>query len=325
MSTYEQGKSKIKSKIQNVVGSTQLQSDITDIRNMVRKLAGDDGSNLEILEGTPYSRYLMPLEYMPSRDLTPRWGYGKPTLKSVEDIFATKDSSYINVLREMRQLAPYFEKIPKTFDLKTLPNPGWAGIPISPIDVALLYYFITHYKPKTYLEIGSGATTCFARRAIEDHHLSTKIISIDPEPRAQIESICDQVFYKGLETIDLSIFSKLEAGDIVFMDGSHRTFMNSDVTVFMLEVVPYLKPGVIVHIHDILLPHDYPASFTSWYWSEQYMVAMYLIAAKERITPIFPSAYVTMDKKFDSELNIPLFQSIWGNCGGGGSLWFTHS
>jgi hypothetical protein len=184
---------------------------------------------------------------------------------------------------------------------------------------------MTAYKPKTYLEIGSGGTTCFARRAIQDHSLATKIISIDPDPRAKIESICDQVFFKGLENVDLSIFSSLEAGDIVFMDGSHRTFMNSDVTVFMLEVLPHLKPGVIVHIHDILLPYDYPDNFKNWYWNEQYMVALYLIAAKERIDVIFPSAYVTNDEKFAAELHNPLFESLWGHSREGGSIWFTHS
>ena len=75
------------------------------------------------------------------------------------------------------------------------------------------------------------------------------------------------------------------------MDGSHISLMNSDVTVFMLDVVPKLKPGVIVHIHDIHLPHDYPDMFVKWYWNEQYIVAAYLLGAADRIKILMPSRY----------------------------------
>lgn len=279
--------------------------------------------DMTVLEGTVYSRYLMPLEYPPSRRFAPRWGYSHAPVKIIEDLFATGDSNYIDIINGMRLLAPYFNRIPENFKHENLPEPAWLGVPISPIDTAALYYFICHYKPKIYMEIGSGVTTCFAKRAIKDHGLETRVISIDPEPRAAINSICDHVVRDGLETVDLSIFDDLVAGDIVFLDGSHRAFMNSDVTVFMIDVLPTLKPGVIIHIHDILLPYDYPDSFKNWYWNEQYMVATYLIAARERIAPLFPSAYVTKNSKFASELKIPmLLPSI--QLGGGGSLWFTH-
>jgi hypothetical protein len=77
---------------------------------------------------------------------------------------------------------------------------------------------------------------------------------LDPEPRAQIDALCDTSIRRRLEDCDLSMFDQLEAGDILFFDGSHRVFTNSDVTVFFLELMPRLKPGVIVHIHDIFLP-----------------------------------------------------------------------
>lgn len=280
--------------------------------------------DMTVLEGTVYSRYLMPLEYPPSRLFAPRWGYSQPPIKPIEKIFAAEDKSYIDVLNGIRALAPYLERIPTNFKHENLPEPAWLDVPISPIDTAALYYFIYKYRPKTYLEIGSGVTTCFARRAVKDHNLETKIISIDPEPRAEINSICDQVVRDGLETVDISIFEHLGKGDMVFLDGSHRSFMNSDVTVFMIDILPNLKPGVIVHIHDILLPYDYPDSFKTWYWNEQYLVATYIIAAREKILPIFPSAYVTRGSKFANALNQRLLKNTieWG---GGGSLWFTHT
>ena len=97
----------------------------------------------------------------------------------------------------------------------------------------------------------------FARHAIRTGNLKTTIMSIDPKPRAEIDSLCDRVMRLPLELCDLNLFRELEPGDILFFDGSHRIFANSDVTVFFIEVLPRLKPGVLVHVHDIFLPADY--------------------------------------------------------------------
>jgi hypothetical protein len=94
----------------------------------------------------------------------------------------------------------------------------------------------------------------FARYAIRSGNLKTTISSIDPNPRADINKLCDHVFRANMEQFDPKLFQELEAGDILFFDGSHRIFSNTDVTVFFLEVLPRLKPGVLVHIHDIFLP-----------------------------------------------------------------------
>ena len=157
-------------------------------------------------------------------------------------------------------------------------------MPFAPFDSAALYTLVGHYEPRIYLEIGSGITTGFARRPIRDHGLNTRIVSIDPQPRAAIDAICDEVIRDGLETCDLTLFDALEPGDILFLDGSHRVFMNSDVTVFMIDVLPRLKTGVVVHVHDITLPWDYPGMFVNWALSEAYILAGYRIAARDRVT-----------------------------------------
>ena len=105
---------------------------------------------------------------------------------------------------------------------------------------------VRRYRPHTYLEIGSGITTCFAYRAIRDVGSDTQIVSIDPEPRTSIDAICTNVIRDGLETCHTTIFEDLVANDILF-DGSHRSFINSDVTVFFIDILPRLQPGVIVH------------------------------------------------------------------------------
>ncbi len=129
-------------------------------------------------------------------------------------------------------------------------------------------------------------TTYFARQSVKDSNLKTKIISIDPAPRRKIDAICDEVIRDGRETCDLSIFDCLEEGDILFFDGSHRSFINSDVTVFFIDILPRLKLGVFIPLHDIFLPWDYPDSFKCWYWNEQYLLAVYLMCSKDSLLPL---------------------------------------
>ena len=135
------------------------------------------------------------------------------------------------------------------------------GGPITAFDCLALYAIVRKYSPKLYLEIGSGMTTCFARQAITDARLRTKVVSIDPSRAVKWTTYATRLSAKVWRHAIVSLFDQLEEGDILFLDGSHRSFMNSDVTVFFIDVLPRIKPGVIVHVHDILLPWDYPGFF----------------------------------------------------------------
>lgn len=282
---------------------------------------------LQMLEGTPYSRYAIPVEYLPSRDFTPRWGYSRPTEPILTQWFAKHSGAYRQILQEMRDNAPKLADIPQDFDEANLPSPAWGGVPYAPFDSLALYTMIQKFRPRTYLEIGSGITTAFAYRAIQDAGLQTRIVSIDPQPRTTIDAICDEVIREGLETCDISIFEQLEEGDIVFLDGSHRSFMNSDVTVFMIDILPRLRPGVVVHVHDITLPWDYPSSFQNWYWNEQYILAVYMMGNRSRIDPIFPTTFVCRDEALAAAFETPFLDLGVLNEGwrGGGAMWFTHT
>ena len=222
--------------------------------------------SLTALPGTPYSRYALPMEYMPSRDYRPRWGEegNHPPIPMLMQWFAEYAEDYRNILADMTASREALASIALDYDPAMVPEPAWRGIALNPIDSAAIYAIVQRSKPRRYMEIGSGASTSFAYRAIRDAGLNTTIISIDPEPRSEIDAICDSVIRDGLETCDVSIFDQLEADDILFLDGSHRAFMNSDVTVFFIDVLPRIKPGVIIHVHDILLPWDYPDSFKCW-------------------------------------------------------------
>lgn len=269
---------------------------------------------------------VLSLEYPPSYDYRPRWGYSRPAHEGLSQLFERDRDVQQEYLQQMLALKPYFDRISFQFDHNKPGEPGWMGGPINAVDTATLYTFMVKHRPRTYLEIGSGITTLFAARVKRDHQLSTRIISIDPNPRAAVDAQCDEVLRQPFEMSDLAAFERLQPGDIVFMDGSHRTFMNSDVTVFMLDVLPKLAPGIIVHFHDIVLPLDYSPSFADWYWSEQYILGAYLLGAAERVRILMPTGHFFAKEESRRAL-VPILADwkgpldVWHY---GGSMWFTH-
>jgi hypothetical protein len=113
----------------------------------------------------------------------------------------------------------------------------------------------------------------------------------------------------------------------LFLDGSHRVFMNSDVTVFMIDVLPRVKPGVLIHVHDITLPWDYIDMFIPWYWSEAYILAAYFLGGLDRVKPVLPTAWICRSPQFEEWFASPLVDLGAANDGwlGGGAMWFTHT
>lgn len=188
-------------------------------------------------------------------------------------------------------------------------DPYWDNGWLPPLDALGLYGTLAARRPNRYLEIGSGNSTRFARRAITDHGLATTITSIDPAPRATIDPLCDTVLRTTLQRADLSVFAELQAGDVVFLDGSHRVLMGSDVTVFFLEVLPLLAPGVLVHIHDIMLPRDYPHEWRWRYYSEQYLLAAFLVADPDRFRIELPNAFIAADPALSAGVE-PLWRRL---------------
>ena len=159
-----------------------------------------------------------------------------------------------------------------------------------------LYCMLFEFRPKRFVEVGSGDSTRFARRAIRDHSLPTLITSIDPTPRAEIDKLCDFVIRKPLEEVELDVFDELGPGDFLFIDGSHRSFSNSDVTVAFLDVLPRLRAGVVVHFHDIFWPYDYPPEWADRYYSEQYLLGCYLLGDRgSEVKVLLPNAFVAQD------------------------------
>jgi predicted O-methyltransferase YrrM len=224
----------------------------------------------------------------------PRYGYGKPPHAKLFDILDRYRSDYAELLQQFLQFTSDFEKIPvqEPDDPKM---PYWQNRYFLGPDPVSLYSIACLNNPKSYIEIGSGNSTKFIRKAIQDHGLRTRIVSIDPHPRAEIDLLCDDVRREHLEEMDLAVFSGLEAGDILFVDGSHRVFMNSDVSVVFLEILPMLPSGVLIYIDDIYLPYDYPPVWIPRYYSEQYMLAVLLLNDPGRYRILLPGTFVEYD------------------------------
>ena len=143
-------------------------------------------------------------------------------------------------------------------------------------DTEVLYTIVRKYKPKTVIEIGCGNSTKIIRQAIWDEDLQTKLISIDPKPRLDIKEYPDKIYFQPVESLsDEAIFDELKSGDILFIDSSHLIKTGNDVVFLYTNILPRLCSGVIIHIHDIFLPYEYPQDWVikeKYNFNEQYLV-----------------------------------------------------
>lgn len=210
---------------------------------------------------------------------------------AISSIVAKNEAMSAALLKAANNYHEYFERIPVQGDPSGT-QPYWTNGWLPPLDGISIYTILATRNPKTYMEVGSGNSTKFARQAIIDHNLQTKIVSIDPCPRASIDSICDEVIRSPLEDVPIASFDQLGENDVLFVDNSHRAFQNSDVTVFFTEILPLLAPGVVYGLHDIFIPYDYPADWTDRYYNEQYLLHAYLLGGMGGDEILLPSAYV---------------------------------
>jgi Methyltransferase domain len=251
----------------------------------------------------------------------PRWGHGRPAHPRLYGLMDAERARYRQRLASFDMYRDDLARIAADEDPVTPDLPAWNNPWFSGLDAVALYGFLRAEHPRLYMEIGSGMSTKFARQAIKDGRLNTRIVSIDPMPRSDIDRLCDQVIRERLEATPSDTFADVQPGDIVFMDGSHRVFTNSDTVVFFLEILPALPPGVFVHVHDIFLPYDYPPDWSQRFYSEQYILAAMLAGGTRSLQIEMPCAFVSVDRPLRS-----LVQALWAKCAAaadhvGGSFW----
>ena len=162
-------------------------------------------------------------------------------------------------------------------------NNGWFGC----VDGEILYCMIRYFKPRKILEIGAGYSTYLSAEAIlknkeEDDSYECELVAIEPYPNENLKAGflgLSKLIPKKVQDVPLSEFNKLEENDILFIDSSHILKIGSDVQYEYLEILPRLKKGVIIHVHDILFPREY---LKEWvlkgytFWNEQYLLQAFL-------------------------------------------------
>jgi predicted O-methyltransferase YrrM len=153
---------------------------------------------------------------------------------------------------------------------------GW----FSDFDAASLYAVLRHLRPKRYVELGCGFSSLMSSRALARNATEgspSDAVYADPYPRTEIAAMlrCGRLVRERVQTVPSELFTALEAGDVLFIDTSHVVKLQSDVVHLLVTVLPSLKPGVVIHLHDIFTPYDYPVDWVTnplFSCNEQYAV-----------------------------------------------------
>jgi predicted O-methyltransferase YrrM len=148
---------------------------------------------------------------------------------------------------------------------------------------ALLHAVIRRLQPTQVVEVGAGMSTLLISAALARNGQG-RLTTIDPNPREQVPDLperCD-VITEQVERTPLETFQALGANDLLFIDSSHAVRTGGDVNYLYLDVLPRIRPGVVVHIHDIQLPYEYPRTYSDRengarvFWTEQYLLQAFL-------------------------------------------------
>jgi hypothetical protein len=218
-------------------------------------------------------------------ELSDRWGYHirpihyyepLPDFRSITPEQTERKRDYPAIdfrpdeqLRLLRELEPYALELCES----DLVNDYFSGL-----DAVAYFSLIRLLKPRRIIEIGGGHSTRIAGKALTANQ-NGRLTCIEPYPEERLDTSGVHLVTKRVEELDISFFSGLEANDILFIDSSHTVKFGSDVCYEFLEILPTLKPGVWVHVHDIFFPHDYPAEWLlkrRLALNEQYLLEAFL-------------------------------------------------
>jgi predicted O-methyltransferase YrrM len=150
------------------------------------------------------------------------------------------------------------------------------------LDAETLYAMVRRYAPSRIVELGSGMSTLVIADARSRNDVAGRHVIFDPYPRNDLAPVLETVGELrrvGATDVPASEFEALGPGDLLFVDTTHTVRIGGDVNRVILEILPRLAPGVIVHIHDIYLPWEYPREFLTerrFFWAEQYLLQAFL-------------------------------------------------
>ena len=259
-------------------------------------------------------------------EISDRWGYHIRPIHYYEPIpdFRSITSEQLERRREFRsidfgwdaqlQLLRDLSAFRIEFEAADFKNDYFNGL-----DAAVLYSLIRHLRPRRVIEIGSGYSTRFAHKALTRNADGGRLTCIEPHPEERLNGLrlSVEVIQKRVEEIDVDFFSCLQANDILFIDSSHTVKFGSDVCYEFLEVLPTLRPGVWVHVHDIFFPHDYPAEWLlkrRLALNEQYLLEAFLSFNRE-FQVALANHWLTLDHSSAA-------RELWDGDAVSSSFWF---
>lgn len=232
------------------------------------------------------------------------------------------------MVRQWQALLPYLKSCPFT-EFKygdsryQYENPSY-----SYGDGSILHAMIRHYKPKRIVEIGSGWSSACTIDTVE-RFLDNQCDLVFIEPYTELlESLIGsakdkvRIYNHEVQQVPLGVFEELEYNDILFIDSTHVMKTGSDVCFELFEILPILKPGVIVHFHDIFYPFEYPIEWAineNRSWNEIYgLHALLMDSSKWNI--LFFNNYFAIKEE---DLILDTFPLFLKNSGG--ALWLVKN
>jgi hypothetical protein len=197
------------------------------------------------------------------------------------------------------------------------------------VDAEVLHCMMRHYRPRRVIEIGSGCSTLVTAAALElnraEGSAPCHFTAIEPYPtpvfRHRIPSLTE-LLQLPLENVDPALFGELSENDVLFIDSTHVVRCGSDVNRIYLDILPRLKPGVIVHVHDIFLPAEYPKHWVfeeHVFWTEQYLLQAFLAFNRE-FEVLWSGSYMHMEHSSELARHMPSYR----NDGWPGSFWMRR-
>jgi Methyltransferase domain len=333
---------------ENLIASVKVKRDLSSASVILRELAAEAmQGNIDVIEVAQFiaavtSRCLrskrfheiFPLWEQHGFHVTPVHFYQPiPDTRSLSETLWNRpselvgidmnDSAQLDLLR--RQFSKFrheYEQLPTEPTEKPtrfyLNNGLFGGL-----DALVAYCMVRHFQPRLIVEIGSGFSSLILGEALMKNN-APNLVCIDPSPqnflRQNLPGLHSLV-QKRVQDIDVDFFSQLNPGDILFIDSSHSVKIGGDVNYLFLEVLPRLKAGVIVHIHDIFLPFDYRRDWVMEqfrFWTEQYLLQAFLMF-NSQFEVLMANSYLNHYQPEELKAAFPTLPS-WR----GGSFWMRR-
>jgi hypothetical protein len=254
-------------------------TDLAALMREGRTRLGMGWNRLKVAAGSTSGGFFIPYRY--ARELQPP----ATPYPAVEALLHARDELFRGFVTAMATHLPVYQGFGRDDR-----DPTWGRSMFPAFDGAAAYTLVRQVRPSRIIEIGSGNSTRFMARALRDGGIDCAFTCIDPAPRIPVEGLGVTPIPRLLTETDADLCADLEPDDILFIDSSHILLPGMDVDIEFNRIFPVLKPGVLVHLHDIFLPYDYPATMRRWSFSEQNALIGWIVSGYFDV--VFPAHYV---------------------------------